>query len=90
MRPSRLTWAYWEALLGEFQIDLQTFGQRGHAMLGRDRIIYIKLHTGQWWIGRKTRDGLEAVARDHGVEALRAYLVKNAARVRSALRQWAR
>jgi hypothetical protein len=76
--PAPLSWVYWEALLGEFGLKLRRFGGRGNATLGRDKIIYIKLHTGQWWIEQPR--GLETRARDRGVESLRAYLVKNAPR----------
>lgn len=82
----RLTWVYWEALLDEFGMPLRRFGRRGNAALGRDRIIHIKLDTGQWWAERNAAGGLETEARDWGVESLRAYLVKNVPRAYTSFR----
>lgn len=74
-------------MLENFGLQLRRFGGRGNAMIGRDRIVYIKLDTGQWWIDRKSPGCLETVNRDIGIESLRAYLVKNVSRLHAFFRR---
>ena len=42
-RAFRMTWIYWQELLGEFGFRLRRFGRRGNAAIGNDKIVYIKL-----------------------------------------------
>jgi hypothetical protein len=77
-RPAfRMTWIYWQELLNEFGVQLRHFGHRGNAVLGKDKIVYINLRTGQWWIEERPSDGWHTGARDWGVESLRKYLNEN-------------
>jgi uncharacterized protein DUF2786 len=74
--PSRMTWIYWEQLLGEFGIALNRFGGRGSASLGTDALIIIRLAPGQWQIQEKSPAGWKIKVRNFGLESLRAYLAK--------------
>jgi hypothetical protein len=76
-RAFRMTWIYWQELLNEFGLRLRHFGYRGNAMLGKDKIVYINLRSGQWKIEESPGDGLHNGARDWGVESLRTYLNEN-------------
>ena len=74
-RPAfRMTWIYWQELLGEYGLQLRHFGRRGNAQIAIDKIVYINLGTGQWWIEQRSRSGWNTSFRDWGVEPLRAYL----------------
>ena len=72
--PCRLTWVYWERLLGEFGIELNHFGRRGNAPLGGGLLVFIRLDTGHWWVKKQSSDGWKPIASDCGVESFRAYL----------------
>ena len=76
----RLSWVYWEQLLGEFGVRLDRFGNRGSASLGRGVLVLIKLATGQWSVRQASRDDSKVLARDWGLESLRTYLVSNGPR----------
>lgn len=84
---SRLTWTYWRALLNEFGLHLHSFGHRGNAAVGTDKIVYIKLRTGQWWVEEHSPGGWQAGVRDWGVETLRKYLNMHAPRSYSLFRR---
>ena len=83
----RMTWVYWQELLHDFGLQLRHFGHRGNAEMGRDRIIYVTLRTGQWWIEQRSHGGWQAGARDWGVESLREYLTQHAQRSYTLLRR---
>jgi hypothetical protein len=83
----RMTWVYWQELLHDFGLQLRHFGHRGNAEMGRDRIIYITLRTGQWWIEQRLHGGWQTGARDRGVESLREYLTQHAPRSYTLLRR---
>ena len=78
--PARLTWVYWERLLGEFGVELNRFGRRGHALLGGGLLVFIRLDTGQWWVKKRASDGWKPIANDCGVESFRVYLRENGPR----------
>ena len=83
----RMTWVYWQELLHEFGLQLRHFGHRGNAEMGTDRIIYVTLRTGQWWIEQRLQGGWQTGARDWGVESLREYLSVHAPRSYSLFRR---
>lgn len=74
----RMTWVYWQDLFRQFRLQLRHFGHRGNATIADDKIVYINLHTSQWWIEQKSNGGWRTSVRDWGVESLRAYLDKHA------------
>ncbi|HVB79498.1 MAG TPA: DUF2786 domain-containing protein [Candidatus Binataceae bacterium] len=74
----RMTWIYWQQLLGEFGFQLRHFGYRGNVAIGEDKIVYIKLGTSQWWIEQRSGGGWQTNVRDWGVESLRKYLNEHA------------
>jgi hypothetical protein len=76
----RMTWVYWEHLVEEFGFELRRFGRRGNVTIGGNRIVYIKLESGQWWVEEKSAGGWNTLAKDWGVESLREYLSKHAPR----------
>lgn len=73
----RMTWVYWQHLFRQFRLQLRHFGHRGNATIADDKIVYINLHTSQWWIEQKSNGGWQTSVRDWGVESLRAYLDKH-------------
>jgi uncharacterized protein DUF2786 len=75
-RHSRMTWVYWEQLLGEFGVDLSRFGGRGSASLGDGALIVICLAHGRWQIQQPAKAGWKILVRDFGLESLRAYLAE--------------
>jgi hypothetical protein len=74
----RMTWVYWQDLFRQFRLQLRHFGHRGNATIADDKIVYINLHTSQWWIEQKSNGGWQTSVRDWGVESLRTYLDKHA------------
>ena len=52
---SRLTWVYWESLLGDYGIGLNRFGGRGSAQLGSGLVAFIRLDTGHWSVEGRGR-----------------------------------
>ena len=74
--PSRMTWVYWEQLLTDFGMSLDTFGQRASVRLGNGALIIIRLAANQWHAQQPSSDGWKIMARDFGVESLREYLAK--------------
>lgn len=80
IRPGRMTWVYWEHLLGEFGIALDRFGGRGSASLGNGSVIVIRLAAGSWHLQQASPEGWRIAARDYGLESLRAYLAKHGPR----------
>ena len=52
---SRLTWVYWESLLGDYGIGLNRFGGRGSAQLGGGLVAFIRLDTGHWSVEDRGR-----------------------------------
>jgi hypothetical protein len=78
--PSRMTWVYWEQLLADFGMSLDRFGQRASVRLGNGKLIVIRLAANQWHVQQLSSDGWKIIARDFGVETLRAYLAKNGPR----------
>jgi hypothetical protein len=80
-RPS---WVYWQQLLDDFGLELRRFGKRGSASLGNDRhVVTIRVDTGEWQAQRMSAGGWETLARDYGLDSLRAYLSRNAPRTYS-------
>lgn len=84
----RMTWVYWRHLMDEYGIILHHFGKRGSASLGDDRVVFIRLDSGQWQVQRTAPGGWETIRRDFGVESLRAYLAKSGPRIYSFARRW--
>jgi hypothetical protein len=78
--PSRLTWVYWERVLGEFGVTLNRFGRHGNAALGKGLLVFIRLDTGHWCVKKQSSDEWMPIASDFGVESLRAYLRENGPR----------
>ena len=85
-RPAaKLTWVYWQELFNEFCLVFSYLGYRGSATIGHDRIVYIKLGTGQWSVEKRTKDGgTQIVARDIGLETMRKYLTRTQEPIRSS------
>jgi hypothetical protein len=83
---SRLSWIYWQELLKEFGLGLNSFGGRGSAAVGNGK-LYIKLGDNQWWIEERFPGGWQTTFRDRGVESLRKYLNEHAPRSYSFLRR---
>jgi hypothetical protein len=75
-----MTWVYWEQLLADFGMSLDRFGQRASVRLGNGKLIVIRLAANQWHVQQLSSDGWKIIARDFGVETLRAYLAKNGPR----------
>jgi hypothetical protein len=90
-RPSRpqifqMSWVYWEHLLDEYGLALNRFGKRGTAQLTTDKLLHMRLDTGEWRVQRAARGVWETIAHDRGVETLRDYLSRNAPRMYSLSR----
>ncbi|HZO82075.1 MAG TPA: hypothetical protein VFB33_10320 [Candidatus Binataceae bacterium] len=83
----RLSWVYWQHLMADFGIKLRHFGKRGNASLGDGRLVFIRLDSGQWQVQRTSPSGWETIKSDHGVEALRAYLMQSGPRLYSLTRK---
>ena len=83
-RMLRQLWVYWRDLLAEFGVKLLYSRNCGNASVGDGRFVFIKLDTGQWHVQQRAPGGWETVARDWGLESLRAYLVRNRTRLDSA------
>jgi hypothetical protein len=81
--PSRMTWVYWEQLLADFGMSLDRFGQRASVRLGNGALIIIRLAANQWHVQQPSSDSWKIMARDFGVETLRAYLANNRPRAYS-------
>ncbi len=80
-RPqSRMSWVYWEHLLGEYGLELRRFGKRGNAQVGRDRRILIRLDSGHWRIERSAATAAGPLAAGVGIESLREYLKREGPR----------
>jgi hypothetical protein len=81
-RPMRSSaaWDYWCRLLGEFRIEARRFCNRANGMMGPDRLIVIKLDTGEWQIQRAAPGGRQTIVKHRGLESLRLYLQENAPR----------
>src|ERR1700687_2778969 len=73
-------WNYWCFLLSEFRIEARRFRNRASGMMGTDRLIVIKLDTGEWQVQRVTPGGYQTVVKHRGLESLRLYLRENAPR----------
>ena len=82
----RMSWVYWEQLCNEHGLELKRFGKRGSARIGPDRLVLIRLETGEWRVQRSARGVDETIAHDCGVEALRIYLNHHASRTYSLAR----
>ena len=74
---SRLSWVYWENLLGEYGIGLHHFGVRGNAQLGRGLVAFINLDTGHWSVKGDRSGGSTLTASDFGEGSFRTYLRDN-------------
>ena len=75
---SRLSWSYWQELLEEFGLRLDRLGNRGSAMVGSNRKVYIRLDQSQWWTEEKSPSGWQTKVREQGLESLRKYLSEHA------------
>jgi hypothetical protein len=82
-----LSWVYWQHLADEYGLKLHRFGGRGNLTLPDNRAAFIKLGTGEWWVQKTGAGGHERVARNWGVESLRAYLARNRTRAPSFLKR---
>jgi hypothetical protein len=80
---ARMTWVYWEQLLTEFGMRLVRFGRRASVRLRNGVLLIIRLAANQWHVQQPSSDGWKIMARDFGVETLRAYLAKNGPRAYS-------
>ncbi len=76
----RMSWVYWEHLLGEYGLELRRFGKRGNAQIGRDRLIVIRLDSGHWRIQRSAATTGAPLAAGVGIETLREYLKREGPR----------
>jgi hypothetical protein len=79
----RMSWVYWEQLCNEYGLELTRFGKRGSARIGTDRIVLMRLETGEWRVQRSAHGVDETIAQDRGVETLRIYLSRNTSRIYS-------
>ncbi|MGA9725712.1 MAG: hypothetical protein WBQ86_24885 [Candidatus Binatus sp.] len=83
----RLHWSYWQELLEEFNLQLNHFGTRGSATVGK-RKLYITLSTSQWSIEERVPGGgLRTTVREQGIESLRKYLKEHAPRTYTFLKR---
>lgn len=76
----RMSWVYWEHLAAEFGMSLDSFGRRASLRLANGALIVIRLAANQWHVQHPSADGWKIMARDFGVESLRAYLAKHGPR----------
>jgi hypothetical protein len=76
----RLNWTYWQELFDEFDLQLNHFGSRGSAEIGRNSMVYITLGNSQWRVDDRSKGGggWQTTVRDQGIESLRAYLKDHA------------
>jgi hypothetical protein len=77
---SSAAWNYWCWMLREFCIEASRFRNRASATMGPDRLIVIKLDTGEWQIQRAALGGYQTIVKHRGLESLRLYLQENAPR----------
>lgn len=84
---SRLSWAYWQELLDEFDLRLNRLGNRGSAMVGNNSKVFIRLDKSDWWVDQKAPGGWKTTMRDRGIESLRKYLKEHAPRSYSFLKR---
>jgi hypothetical protein len=82
----RMSWVYWDQLCNEYGLELTRFGKRGSARIGNDRIVLMRLETGEWRVRRSGQGADQTIAQDRGVETLRIYLSRNAGRIYSLSR----
>jgi hypothetical protein len=76
----QMTWVYWEHLLAEFGMSLESFGRRASVRLANGALIVIRLAANQWHVQHPSSDGWKIMARDFGVESLRVYLAEHGPR----------
>ena len=66
-------WPYWNWILSEFGLQGRRFLKSASANLDADRIIVIRLDTGDWQVQRKNRSGYETIVQNYNPESLRAF-----------------
>lgn len=81
-RDSRLVpdWPYWNWMLSEFGIEGRRFLKSASANLDANRIIVIRLDTGEWQVQRKNGAVYQTVAQNYNPESLKAFLRQHAPR----------